>query len=458
MKEQSDKINILVVDDDKNILKVIKMRLEAHGYSVVTAENTEDALAMAHENAFDLALVDLKLGDGCGIELMKMLHQINPEIPIIILTAHGTVNTAVEAMSKGAYSFIEKPFDHQNLLSQIESCLEKTRILKDVNDLQVFLEHKFGFDNVIGKSDKIKRVLDQAIQAAGTDASVYIEGESGTGKELIARIVHAASPRKDKPFVVINCAAIPDTLFESELFGFEKGAFTGAENRKEGFFAQANGGSFFLDEISEMPLFMQSKLLRVAQEGEFYPLGSNKIVTVDARLISTSNRNLRAEVDNGNFREDLFYRLHVIAIKLPPLRERKEDIPLLANYFLKKFCRKSNKKIKGFSTEAMQMLSLYSWPGNIRELRNEIESAVVMARKDVISEDNILRSYKERITPLKPFKKAKEDFEKKYLKRLIENADGNITKAAVISGKYRADLYQLFKKHGLNPSEFRKNE
>ncbi len=457
MKESSGNIRILAVDDDKNILKILKMRLEARGYRVLTAETTETALSVALEHPCDLALVDLKLSRESGIELMARLHQINPEMPIIILTAHGTVDSAVTAMRNGAYSYIQKPFDHRDLLLQIEKCLEGRQILKDVNALQPILEQKFGLEKVIGKSEKLQQVLGQAVQAAATDSSVYIEGESGTGKEMIARIVHAASPRKNSPFVVINCAAIPETLFESELFGFEKGAFTGAEYKKEGLFARADGGSFFLDEISEMPLFMQTKMLRVLQEKEFYPLGGNRLIKVDTRVVSTSNRNLEAAVENGNFREDLYYRIHVIVIKLPPLRERKEDIPLLADFFLKRFARKNGKNIKGFSTEAMQRLSLHNWPGNIRELKNEVESAVVMAKKDVITEEDLLRGRKDTIEPFKSFKNAKADFEKKYLLRLMDHTGGNMTQAADLSGKYRADLYQLFKKYGMNPSAYRKN-
>ena len=455
MKPSLDDIRILAVDDDTNILKIIQLRLEPKGYIVETAENAQDAITKSLKNVIDLALVDLKLGKDSGIDLMLKLHEINPEIPVIILTGFGTIDTAVEAMQLGAYSYINKPFDHKDLLSQIERCLENKKHLKDVKALPPLLEQTFGFETVIGKNEKMKHAFALANQAANSESSVYIEGESGTGKELIARIVHAASPRKDKPFIVINCAALPDTLFESELFGFEKGAFTGAENRREGFFAQADGGSIFLDEISEIPLMLQSKLLRVLQEKEFYPLGGKKIVKVDARIISTSNRTLKSEVENGYFREDLFYRIHVIVIKLPPLRERKEDIPLLADFFLKKFCKKNNKNIKGFSAGAMQMLVLYNWPGNIRELKNEIESAVVLAQKDVITEDVIFPNQKEGIEPMKPFKTAKADFEKKYLTRLIDLTKGNMSKAAKLSEKYRADLYQMLKKYDLDPTDFR---
>jgi two-component system, NtrC family, response regulator GlrR len=317
---------------------------------------------------------------------------------------------------------------------------------------------KSGLEKVVGKSDTIRQVLEQAIQAASTDVSVYIEGESGTGKELIARLVHGASLRKNNRFVVINCASVPEGLCESELFGFEKGAFTGAEHKKMGLFAQSDRGSFFLDEISEMPLIMQTKILRLLQEKEFYPLGGTRPVTVDTRVISTSNRNLKSEMEKGNFREDLFYRIHVFVIKLPPLRERKEDIPLLADFFLKTFSIKNDKNIKGFSTGAMHKMRLYHWPGNIRELKNEVESAAAMTRKDIITEECILRTQNDKIIPFKPFKTAKADFEKKYLLRLMDYTNGNMTRAADLSGKYRADLYQLFKKHGLNPSAHRKKQ
>jgi two-component system response regulator GlrR len=314
---------ILVVDDDRNILKLIRMKLESEGYQVKTAAELDSAVGLARETSLDLALIDLKLNGTDGIYLMEQLHQINPELAVIILTAYGTIDSAVEAMKRGARGYLTKPFDSHQLLSQVQNLLEAVRLDKEIRRLKIMLKDRYGFDNIIGKSDKMKRVLEQVALAAESEANVYIEGESGTGKELIAKALHIASSRKDGPFVAINCAAIPETLLESELFGFERGAFTGAAQSKKGLFAQADKGSFFMDEISEMPISMQAKVLRVIQERTFYPLGAEKSLRVDARLISSSNRNLSEEVERGNFREDLFYRIHVIVIKLPPLRAAK---------------------------------------------------------------------------------------------------------------------------------------
>ncbi|MCD6225288.1 MAG: sigma-54-dependent Fis family transcriptional regulator, partial [Deltaproteobacteria bacterium] len=283
---------ILIVDDDKNILKVIKMKLESKGFQTASALKAQAALEIAKDEIFDLALLDLKLNGKNGIELMGDLHRINPGLPVIILTAYGAIDTAVEAMRKGAYSYLTKPFDDNDLLLQINQCLEKAVTSYEVKNLNNIVKEKYGFDNIIGRNGKMKKVMEKVAQAAVTDSIVHIEGGSGTGKELIAKTLHAASFRKDGPFVAINCAAIPDNLMESELFGYEKGAFTGATKRKKGFFAQAAGGSIFLDEISEMPFPMQAKLLRVIEEREYYPLGSEKTVKVDTRIIIASNKDL----------------------------------------------------------------------------------------------------------------------------------------------------------------------
>lgn len=449
--------NILVVDDDKNIIKVIKMRLEAEGYEVSTAMDAETALKLAAETSADMALVDLKLGKSDGIELMESIHRVHPTLPIIILTAHGTIDSAVEAMKKGAFSYITKPFDYPDLLQDIKNCLEKTMLSKEVERLRTLVKDRFGIDNIIGRSEKMRKVIEQVLQAAPSDANVYIEGESGTGKELIAKALHMASQRKNQRFVAINCAAIPETLLESELFGFEKGAFTGAVRSKKGLFAQAQGGTFFLDEISEMPLSMQAKLLRVIQEKEVTPVGGNLPLKVDVRLIASSNKNLEEAVRRGEFREDIFYRIHVVVINLPPLRERKEDLPLLCDFFLKKYSESNSKNIRGFTPAAIQKMLQHDWPGNVRELENTIEAAVAVSGSDVISEDLILQTRNIGVNPFIPLKKAKEDFEKNYLLQLIEITGGNMSKAADLSGKYRADLYELFKKHDLKPSDFRKN-
>ncbi len=449
---------ILVVDDDINILKVIKMRLEAEGYQVTTAGEAKTALKLAYDDVFDFALVDLKLNGTNGIQLMENLHQLNPEMPVIILTAYGTIISAVEAMRKGAYSYLTKPFNYDELLLQTKNCLEKSRLTKEIKSLKKMVKNRYGFNDIIGRSDKMEKVLEQVAKVADSDSTICIEGESGTGKELIGKTLHLASSRADRQFVAINCAAIPEMLLESELFGYEKGAFTGAMQNKEGLFSKAQGGSFFLDEISEMPLSMQAKLLRVMQEKEFIPVGGRKTIKMDIRFIATSNKNLKDEVTKGNFREDLFYRIYVIVIQIPPLRERKGDVPVLAHYFLDKLSKDRNKKITGFSSAALQKLMLHSWPGNVRELQNTIESAVAMANADIIGDDLILPAKNAEDNNLKPLKDAKDDFEKNYLLQLIELTEGNMAQAARLAGKYRADLYELLKKYGLKPSDFRKKQ
>ena len=446
---------ILVVDDDQNILNVIKLRLEANNYRVTTTLQAEAAVKIAKNKVFDLALLDFKLSSKNGIELMEDLLQIDPEMPIIILTAYGTINNAVQAMKKGAYSYLTKPFDDQELLLLIKNGLEKRKLSKEVKRLRDIVKEMHGLENVVGKSKKMKMIMEQVIQAAKTDSNIYIYGESGTGKELIAKNLHVASPRKDFPFLAINCAAIPETLLESELFGYEAGAFTGATRRKKGIFVLAHKGTLFLDEISEMSPAMQAKLLRILETREFHPLGSEKIVKIDIRIIVASNKNLEEEVEKGTFRKDLFYRIHVIPIKLPPLREKKEDILLLAEFFLQKHTKKMKKDMKGFSASASQKLMLYDWPGNVRELENTIERAIAMSIKDVITEDMIHSTQDIENKSLQPLKNAKEDFEKDYLVQLIGLTQGNVTKAAKLAGKYRADLYELLKKHNLKPTDFK---
>ena len=447
---------ILVVDDDSNILEVIQMRLEAEGFDVVKALNTRQALDYANHTTIDLALVDLKLKNEDGIHLMEKLHQYDRDTPVIILTAHGSINNAVEAMKKGASGYLTKPFDHQELLIQLKNCLEKSRLTKEVSNLRSICDVHFGVRNIIGISSGIKQVLKQVTRAAETDSNVHIEGESGTGKELIAKSLHLASRRMNGHFVAINCAAIPETLLESELFGYKKGAFTGANMDKKGLLAQAHEGSFFLDEISEMPLSMQAKLLRIIEEREFYPLGAHNTVKVDIRIITASHRDLEDEVEKGNFREDLYYRIHVIPIKLPPLRERKEDIPLLARHFLNKYSEIMQKKVTHFSKSALQRLLAYTWPGNVRELENTVESAVALAENEVIGEETLLPKFDLNTMNIKPLKEARDDFMKDYLLHLIEYTNGNVSRAAKLAGKHRADLYELFNRYELEPGSFRK--
>lgn len=447
---------ILVVDDEPSLLDVIRMRLSAEGYAVATAVNSAGALEEVRTGGHDLVLLDLRLGDGeNGMELMSAIHELDPNLPIIILTAYGTIESAVAAMKNGAYSYVTKPFEHNQLLAQIRNCLHERTLSEEVSKLRSLLQNRRGSNKIIGRSKAMLQVIEKVLQAAQSDANVYIEGESGTGKELIATTLHEQSQRRDGPFVAVNCAAIPETLMESELFGYCKGAFSGATRNKKGFFAQADCGSLFLDEISEISINMQAKLLRAVQEKTFYPLGSTRQEGVDVRIIASSNRNLEEEVRENRFREDLFYRIHVIVIHLPPLRERLEDVPLLVEFFRDKFNRKAKKRIKGLTPAAMERLMTYDWPGNVRELENCIESAVAMTSQDMIDKDFILQTRQLDPLEIKPLKEAKDHFEKIYLVQLIEKAKGNISKAALLSGKYRADLYELFKKHHLSPKDFR---
>ena len=446
---------ILVVDDDSNFLKLIRIRLELAGYEVVTALNEDEAIAIAKEKIFALSIVDLKLVRRDGIALMQEMHSINSFMPIIILTAHGSIESAVEAMKKGAFNFLNKPFDPEELLLQIERAMENQRLVSEVRRLEGVLKERYDFKNIVARSEKMKRVLDLVSRTAGTDSTIYISGESGTGKELIAKAIYYASGRRDKPFVAINCAAIPETLLESELFGYEKGAFTDAKRSRGGLFVQSHQGTIFLDEIGDMPLSTQAKLLRVLQEKRFYPLGSERPVEVDVRVIVATNKDLEAEVKNGSFREDLYYRIHVVPIDLPPLRDRKEDVPLLAEHLLRKISQRIKKDIKGISAMAMQKLMLYEWPGNVRELENTIEHAVAITQHDIITEEIILPSKDLRTEPLKPLNEAVDDFKREYLVRLLEFTKGNVSKAAELAGRYRADFYNLLKKHNLKPDDFK---
>ena len=446
---------ILVVDDDDNFLKLIRMRLELAAYEVATVMTEDEAIAKAREETFALSIVDLKLVHRDGISLMEEMHAINPYMPIIILTAHGSIESAVEATKKGAFNFLNKPFDPEELLSQIEKAIENQRLVSEVKRLGGLLRERYDFQNIIARSEKMRKVLELVSRIAGTDSTIYISGESGTGKEVIAKAIHLASERRDKPFVDINCAAIPETLLESELFGHERGAFTDAKRSYRGLFAQSHQGTIFLDEIGDMSLSIQAKLLRVLQERRFYPLGSGKPVEVDVRVIVATNRDLEAEVKNGSFREDLFYRIHVVPIDLPPLRERKEDIPLLAEHFLKEISQRMKKDIKGISAMAMQKLMLYDWPGNVRELENTIEHAAAITQHDVIDEEIVLSTKDLPEKSLKPFKEAVEEFKRGYIVRLLEFTKGNVSKAAELAGKYRADFYNLVKRHNLEPKDFK---
>lgn len=453
-KNQKKSATILAVDDEPSILNVIEMRLASRGFHVLSATSGIDALALAQKTFIDLAVIDYKLNGEDGVSLMEKVRECQEGLPVIILTAYGTIEKAVDAMKRGACSYLTKPFDGEELIQQIENCLDKYRSVRGEVSLDMPLERYGICGRIIAKSDIMKSVIAKVIQVAATDSNVYIEGESGTGKEMIARCLHAASARKSGPFIAINCAAIPENLLESELLGHEKGAFTSADTRREGLFSKAHGGSFFFDEISELPLPMQAKLLRILEEREFYPLGSSQKVTVDIRIIAASNRHLEKRIADGLFREDLFYRIHVIPISLPPLRNRKEDILPLARHFLAEFSEGTGKLVKDICPSAARKLMKSKWPGNVRELENVMEYAVAMATGDVVTPDLIAGPMTDHKPP-PPFRDAKETFEKDYLIQLLEINRGNVSQAAKMAGKYRADFYVLLRKHGLDPKDFR---
>lgn len=449
---------ILVVDDDSNLLEVIKMSLESENYEVIATAEEEQALEAVKEQTFDLSIIDLQLTNMNGISLMESVHQISPDVPVIILTAYGSIESAVDAMKKGAYSYLSKPFDHHKLLFQVEKALENRRLTSEITRLKGLLNEHYNFANIVAKSEKMEKVLMQVALVAKTESTVYIHGESGTGKELIAKALHLSSSRKEKPFVAINCAALPETLLESELFGYEKGSFTGALQSKKGLFMQADGGTLFLDEIASMSGALQAKMLRGLQEQQFYPVGGKEPVEVDVRFIVATNKDLEKEVKEGRFREDLFYRIHVIPVNLPTLRERKEDIPPLVDQFLKRFSEKMGKEVKNVTPGAMQKLMLYDWPGNVRELENTIEFAMAMTQRDVITEELILPSRGGPASEkLKPLSEAKADFERGYISNILELTKGNISRAAELAGRYRADFYNILKKHKIRPEDFKKN-
>ena len=445
---------ILVVDDDRNLLDLIHMRLEASGYDVVAVDHENKAKEVAAQEIFEVAVIDLQLVNQDGLSLMEELHLIHPDLPVIILTAHGSIENAVEAMQRGAFNYLTKPFESRELILQIERARERNKLTVEISRLKDLLEERFSFANIIAKSERMRHVLDQVARVADTESNIAIYGASGTGKELIAKAIHISSQRTDFPFLAINCAAIPETLLESELFGYEKGAFTGAAKNSKGLLTRADKGTIFLDEIGDMPLSIQAKLLRVLQEKTFVPLGGDKSVSVDVRIIVATNKNLRAEVKKGNFREDLFYRIHVIPIELPSLKDRKDDIPPLVEHFIKKYNDQMKKKIKSVTPAAMQKLMLHDWPGNVRELENTIEYAIAMTNSNILKDEIILK-LKQVQTELPTMQEARARFEKKYLQNLLKITGGNVSKAAELAGKYRADLYNLMKKHGIIPQDFK---
>lgn len=443
---------ILVIDDDEGLLHLLKMRLSAMGFHVMPCTTGQEAVAAARKDVYDLAITDLRLRGEDGLDVAEELLRIHPGLPVLILTAHGSIPNAVEAMQRGACGYLTKPFDDKDLRAAIDKALSQQRMSREIQRLKSLVKELYGLENVVARSAAMQRLFQQVAQVADSDATICLFGETGTGKEVLARVIHTNSRRARGPFVALNCAAIPETLFESELFGHVRGAFTNAHGPKRGLFQSANGGTLFLDEIGEMPLSMQVKLLRAVQEREVKEVGADYSTKVDVRIIAATNKDLAEAVKAGTFRNDLYYRIQVVPLTIPPLRERRDDIPVLAQHFLKQSAQRMNKDIRGFTPAAMQKLMLYPWPGNVRELENAIEKAVLMSQQDMITPDLLPSVSVSGDMPLKPLTEAKEDFERNYLKNVLQLTGGNISRAAQFAGRYRADFYKMLKKYGLHPA------
>ncbi len=447
---------ILVVDDDSAHRIMLKKMLGGWGYEVYEADDGAVAIETVRQKSFDLILMDIRMLNVSGIEALEQIKIINPAIPVIIMTAYASVETAVSALKKGAYDYLTKPLDFDELKITIERATEHNRLKKENEYLKIRLGEQFDRQNLIGQSKAMIKLLETVVQVAPTEATVLLTGESGTGKEMIANAIHYNSLRKDAAFIKINCAALTETLLESELFGHEKGAFTGAERRREGKFVQAQSGSLFLDEVSEMSKAMQVKLLRVLQEREITRVGGADVIKVNVRVIAASNKDLKNEIQKGNFREDLFYRLNVVSLNVPPLRERKEDIPMLAQHFLGLFTGRNNKKIQGFTPRAMERILAYSWPGNIRELMNAVERAVVLARTDLLDAEEIALIMEDstNVSALGPDKSSQnlslEDIERKSILGALDACSGNKSEAARRLGITRKTLRTKLQKYQTN--------
>lgn len=451
--------NVLLVDDDENFKQLLEYNLSKEGYSIMKASNGEDALSMIEKHAPDIILLDLKMKGMGGMETLNKIKEFDRNLPVIMITGHGDTETAVTAMKLGAYDFVSKPLKPDEISVTVRNALANRGLLKEVKDLKSQLKARYDFKQMIGSSGKMQDVFRVMEKAVDYMVTVLIQGESGTGKELVARAIHYNGPRKDKPLVVVNCAAIPEALLESELFGFEKGAFTGAFDRREGKFEQADGGTIFLDEIGEMSPLTQAKVLRVLENKEIERLGGHERVKVDVRIISATNKDLAKEVRDGRFREDLYYRLMVFPIILPLLKDRKEDIPSLVSHFINIYGRSSGKEIKHISSEAMDFLINYSWPGNIRELENIIERAVVLCSGDTVtlghmpvglgplSKEGRSSSFPGELATQKIL--SLENMEAQALRGALDIAGHNISRAAKELGISRATFYRKAKRFGI---------
>lgn len=445
------------MEDDPGHLSMLKILLKGWGLDVVGATDGREALELVHSRPFDVLLMDVRMAHMDGIEALKLIKDYNPAIPVLIMTAYSSVNIAVDALKAGAYDYLTKPLDFEVLRLILERALDHTRLRAENMALRDRLPSDFALENVIGKSEAMRQLIEMVAAVAPSEATVLITGESGTGKELIAKAIHFNSPRKKGPLITVNATALSEHLMESELFGHEKGAFTGADKRREGLFVKAHHGSIFLDEIGDMSPAMQIKLLRVLQEREVLPVGADKPVAVDVRILTATNLDLPLEVEAKRFREDLYYRLNVVNLHLPPLRERKEDIPLLLQHFLEHYAEKNRKVLQGFTPQAMDLCLKYDWPGNVRELENAVERAVILAPGHFITERELpLTLTRMREAPEPPSealsgRQTLEEVERQAIQATLEQTGGNKSEAARVLGISRATLHKKLARYELEP-------
>ena len=438
--------NLLLVDDDPSLLKLLGMRLSSEGFKVTTAESGPEALKTLQKEKLDLVISDLRMDEMDGMALFDEIQKAHPNMPVIILTAHGSIPDAVAATQRGVFSFLTKPVDKDALYKAIDEALALS---------STPMSDEEWSSGIVTRSPLMIRLLEQAHMVAQSDVSVLINGQSGTGKEVLAQAIHKASPRARKPFIAINCGALPEQLLESELFGHAKGAFTGAVSNREGLFFAASGGTLFLDEIGDMPMPLQVKLLRVLQERKVRPLGSNRDLDIDVRILSATHRNLPKAMEKNEFREDLYYRLNVVNLRIPALNERSEDIPLLANHLLREAASRHKPFVRSFSSDAMKCLITASWPGNVRQLVNVIEQCVALTTSPVISEALVSQALQGENTALPTFVEARNQFELNYLRKLLQMTKGNVTQAARMAGRNRTEFYKLLGRHDLEANDFK---
>ncbi|XPE14631.1 two-component system response regulator GlrR [Pantoea agglomerans] len=436
---------LLLVDDDPSLLKLLGMRLRSEGYQVTTAASGPEALRLLQKEKIELVISDLRMDEMDGLALFGEIQKRHTGLPVIILTAHGSIPDAVSATQQGVFSFLTKPVDKDALYKAIDEALAQQAPVSDDRWREA----------IVTRSPLMLRLLEQAHMVSQSDVSVLINGQSGTGKEMLAQAIHAASPRNGKPFVAINCGALPEQLLESELFGHAKGAFTGAVSARDGLFKTAGGGTLFLDEIGDMPQPLQVKLLRVLQERKVRPLGSDHDIEIDVRIISATHRDLPKAMEKKEFREDLFYRLNVVNLKIPALHQRTEDIPLLANHLLRQAAERHKPQIRSFSVDAMKRLMAASWPGNVRQLVNVIEQCVALSSSPVISDALVEQALSGENSALPTFAEARNQFELNYLRKLLQMTKGNVTNAARLAGRNRTEFYKLLSRHELDASDFK---